>query len=632
MIIQNKYADQLLDLNNVPDTLKQIGNLTGSNLLRFFATSGNPLFIIGNVAADFSNILFLSDVYGKVKPVGAVHLAFDFVKNFLRSTTGIKFKQIRREYLEHGGAMDYMTADGIRALRSYGGKGLVNVELFDLTLTVPKRALVAYGKMVSYLGEKSEEAFRIAVYEKTKNDLIEKYKKENVGILPEGQDLEDIKYEAVREAREVIDFNQGGEWAKNVDAVAPYFNAGMQGIRRIRQYAVKNPWGFASSMVQAAGMAAGMTALSLSYMIDSVCEDEENEEGCNKKIVDTLKSISDYEKANYHIIFTGEKDEKGEYVYVRIKKLPGLSMITTYAEQLFTKFYLGMRGIDYDANNSTFTKTLQASIPFDPTGLAGKNPLIAASIAYGLNYDTFKGESIFKKPKGWEDRGIKPEAEGINDDNVNNLFKYIAPILGMSPIRTQAMVEKIITSESTNPTISILYAAANGLFGEGTMKEDFSKAMEEFMKNTEKKLVRTTNSKLLQYAEQDKIRDEEIEENTEEYINTTEVYDIIDDAYDSGKTLSNGELRDLILEKFDAVEAENYFNKYNNYIRNRNLDKRLLNIVFERKPKLQALYIYERYGSSFDAEEIKEINNIMKTTNKKISDQTLYYYNKKYKK
>jgi hypothetical protein len=202
----------------------------------------------------------------------------------------------------------------------------------------------------------------------------------------------------------------------------------------------------------------------------------------------------------------------------------------------------------------------------------------------------------------------------------------------MSPIRTQAMVEKIITSESTNPTISILYAAANGLFGEGTMKEDFSKAMDEFMKNTEKKLVRTTNSKLLQYAEQDKIRDEEIEENTEEYKNTTEVYDIIDDAYDSGKTLSNGELRDLILEKFDAVEAENYFNKYNNYIRNRNLDKRLLNIVFERKPKLQALYIYERYGSSFDAEEIKEINNIMRVTNKKISDQTLYYYNKKYKK
>lgn len=622
MVMKSKYADQLLDLIKVGEGWKTAGKFTGGTLLRFFATSGNPLFIIGNVPADFSNILFISDVYGKIKPIGAVRLAFDFVKNFLRSTTTIKLKEIKREYLKHGGSMSYMAADGVRNLQSKVAKYKV--------LTYPQKAFVAYGKTMSYLGEKSEEAFRLAVYEKTKNDLIKKYKKENNGLDPKGQDLEDIMYASVREAREVIDFNQGGEWAKNADTVAPYFNAGMQGFRRIREYAAKKPVAFASSMVQAATMAGGIAAYSIAALMQSACDDAEDEDDCNKKMMDALNSLSEYEKSNYHIIFTGKKDENGEYEYIRIKKLPGLSVVTTYAEQLFTKFFFSSRGVDYDPNNATMTNAIKSSLPFDPTGIVGRNPLVSGAVAY-MGFDLFKWEETFKKPRGWEDRVIKSEVEGINDDNVNSLFKSIAPMLHMSPARTQAMVEKLITSESTNPTISILYAVANGLFGEGSdLKESFSLATDELIKNTSKKLVRTTNKKLLEYAEQDKIAEREIEENSREYVNTTEMYDEIKDIYDSGKTLTNGELYNMVLEKFGPEEAETYFNKYNNYIRNRSIDKRLLNIVFERKPRLQALYLYERYGNSIEKEEIDELNTIMAQTRSRISQEAMMFYNKNY--
>lgn len=625
MVMKSKYADQLLDLIKVGEGWKTAGKLSGGTLLRFFATSGNPLFILGNVPADFSNILFISDVYGKIKPIGAVRLAFDFVKNFLRSTTTIKLKEIKREYLKHGGSMSYMAADGVRNLQSKVAKYKV--------LTYPQKALVAYGKTMSYLGEKSEEAFRLAVYEKTKSDLIKKYKKENNGLDPQGQDLEDIMYASVREAREVIDFNQGGEWAKNADTVAPYFNAGMQGFRRIREYAAKKPVAFASSMVQAATMAGGIAAYSIAALMSSACAEAEDEDDCNKKMMGALNSLSEYEKSNYHIIFTGKKDENGEYEYIRIKKLPGLSVVTTYAEQLFTKFFFSSRGVDYDPNNATMTNAIKSSLPFDPTGIVGRNPLVSGAVAY-MGFDLFKWEETFKKPRGWEDRVIKSEVEGINDDNVNSLFKSIAPMLHMSPARTQAMVEKLITSESTNPTISILYAVANGLFGEGSdLKESFSLATDELIKNTSRKLVRTTNKKLLEYAEQDKIAEREIEENSDEYVNTTKMYDDIKDIYDSGKTLTNGQLIDMIMETFEPAtksELRSYFNKYNNYIRNRSLDKRLLNIVFENKPKLQALYLYERYGTSLEKEEIDELNTIMKQTGSKIPEVTLIYYNKNY--
>ena len=38
-------------------------------------------------------------------------------------------------------------------------------------------------------------------------------------------------------------------------------------------------------------------------------DDEDDDKEANKKIMEALNSLSEYEKANYHIIFTGNKDK-----------------------------------------------------------------------------------------------------------------------------------------------------------------------------------------------------------------------------------------------------------------------------------------------------------------------------------
>ena len=90
-------------------------------------------------------------------------------------------------------------------------------------------------------------------------------------------------------------------------------------------------------------------------------------------------------------------------------------------------------------------------------------------MTYTYNEDTFTGDKVFYEPK---DKKIKPYAEGLYDDRVNDIYKVVAPALDMSPKRAQAAVEKIVTSESTNPSISIFYALTNGLFNTKSQQSD----------------------------------------------------------------------------------------------------------------------------------------------------------------
>ena len=120
MIIKGSYADQLLDASNSKDaTTRTISKLTGAGVLRFFATGGNPAFIVGNTALDFSNILFLSDVYGHVKPIAGIELGYDYVKNFLKKVGNTEsYNKIKEEYYKHGGAMNLWSTDGFSSAKT----------------------------------------------------------------------------------------------------------------------------------------------------------------------------------------------------------------------------------------------------------------------------------------------------------------------------------------------------------------------------------------------------------------------------------------------------------------------------------------------------------------------------------
>ena len=619
LFVKAEYATQLLDVKTRQSGLEALGKLSGTQILRFFATGGNPLFIVGNTAVDFANILFFSNVYGNFKTIGGIKLTLDFVSNFMKKLFATKkYNSTLKEFMEHGGGMDFMSSDGLRALKKLK-------PTYRATNALQK-TLVAYGNAMSYLGETSELAFRLSAYSKVKENLIKEYKKNNDGNEPTGQALDDIMFQAARESRETVDFSQGGSWAKPIDLVMPYFNAALQGFRRPFEFAKKNPVGFAWALTEAAMMSGGMAAMSLASLALAVGGDDEEEK--KKKMIDALNSISEHEKATYHIIFTGKVDENGEYEYVRVKKLPFLSMVTTLAEQMVYAKLLSTKEKEYSIDSEVVKSTIEKSIPMMPSEIAGRNPLVSGLLAYYVNYDTFTGEKIFREPRDGE---IAPEAEGMFDDKVENFYKTFAPKLGMSPVRTKAFVEKIVTTENTNPTIALFNATLNGLFGKDTsLGEEFKGAMGRVAEAAGKKLVRKTNKDIIMYNEMDKAKSEEILLRTDKYLKEQQTYSDIKKVYDKGEKMTNGELITLIKDRFDQRDVKNYVEKYYTYIQNMDADKSVLDILYEQNAEIQALKLYNKYGSTLDNEEREDIMQNVRTSRKRVSPKAMMIYTEKY--
>jgi predicted GNAT family acetyltransferase len=621
IVLKDQYAKQLLDVKNKNKALETLGKLTGTKILRFFATGGNPLFIIGNTAVDFQNIAFFSDVYSKFKPMATAQLARDYTKNFVKKLfVSNEYNKVFNEYINHGGALDYMASDGLRSLESMN-------PVKGVTKAVQK-GLVAYGRAMSLLGETSEVAFRLSVFQKVKEDSIKEFKKEN-NREPNAQELDDIMWNAGRQSRETMDFSQGGDVAKNIDAVFPYFNAALQGIRRPIDFATKDPVGFSSSVLQYTVMASSLAAGSFAMLINAVGGDDDEDRA--KKIMDAMNSLSEYEKANYHIMFTGEKNKDGEYEYYRVKKLPVLSVISTVAEQLIYKEFFNSKGIEYDMDSKVMLEAVNKSNPLPVTvqEVAGKNPVASGLVSYWANKDTFTGDKIFREP---DNKKILPEAEGMFDDRVDQIYKDLAPGFGLSPARTKVMVEKVITSANTNPTIPLIYSAYDGLFNKSDgLGSEVKEAMSGVGDAFGKKVVRYTDKKIIRYKDQDEREYQESVIETKVWNSEQKVYNEIKKKYDGGGNLTNKELIDLVKENFEPMDYMKYAKKYNAYIHNMNIDKSVLDIIFEDVPEVQAMKLNQRYGPNLEGEELKELGKAMNSAGKRINNKSIYIYNKKYK-
>jgi hypothetical protein len=628
IIVRADFANQLLDVKHRDKAFETLGKLTGGSILRFFATGGNPLFIVGNTAVDFQNILFFSDTYSSFKPLGAVQLTFGVVKNFMSKVINNgTYNKINKEYLEHGGGMDFLSNDGLKALKA--------MKPANVVLSVPQKILVNYGNVMSYLGATSEAAFRLSVYEKMKSNLIEKYKKEN-GSEPTGQDLDDIMWEAARESRETIDFSQGGDWVKKADLVMPYLNAAMQGFRKPIDFAKKNPAGFAVNMVQASALAGGVAYMSYAALAAAVREDGDDEDDVKRKMKEAMKSVSEHEKASYHIIFTGnkKKDNNGEwtYEYYRVKKLPLLSVLSTLSEQIVAGEVFGA---SYD--NELTRKTLSMSAPFLPSDIAGRNPLAAGLIAYGINYDTFTDDKVFRDNP---DKPIRPFAEGRYDDKVEDIYKEITKYtkhIGLeSPIRTKAFFEKIVTNPSTNPTIAVFYAAANGIIGDKPFIESMKEVGGDVGEAAQKKVKRYTNNNVKSIQSESEAEEFRLDLNTYLYEKENKIRMELKRKMEKGEDITPKWIFDKVDSEFNRPEDVLYKKsqklKHLNYVKRSDIDPEVISILFESNPEMQAYLINKRYGGDLQESEINEIREAISKTDLKISDKTVAVYNLKYKK
>ncbi len=621
IIIDKNYADQLLDVKTKYRALEILGTATGAGVLRFFATGGNPLFIFGNIANDFQNILYNTDVYSGFLPLATVQIARDFVKNFVKKAiVNDTYNSTYKEYLSHGGALEQMSRDGLQALESRNTTNKI--------AKGAKKGLLATGNFLSYLGNTSETAFRLAVYDKYKEKLIKEFQKQN-GRTPNNQELDDIMWDAARESRETMPFDQGGDLAKTANILLPYLNAGLQGIRKFAVFAAKNPKRFARNIIQYTAMSSALSATSFAMLLMGIRNDDEDDEKSLKEMIRAWQSVSNYEKANYHIIFTGNKNKDGEYEYYRIKKIPVFSILSTASEEALLKSFLNSKGVDYKFDSDPVGQAALKSIPFpiDVQEWLGRNPTAGAFISYWANKDTFTGEKIFREPRG---KKILPEAEVNN--KTNQVYIDLGKLTGLSPAKSKVAVEKIITAETTNPAIPLMYSAYDGLFHK---KDGFGKEVSDAMSSVVdafgKKVVRYTNKDIISYKKQDELEYKEAVIETEIWKKEQKVYDEIKEVYSSGKKLDRNGFKKIIESNFDPIDREKYAKKYKAYINNMGSDREILDIIFEDVPEVQAMKINERYGNSFDEEERKELEEVSRKSERPISRKAIEIYYSKYK-
>ena len=615
--IKEAIAAQLLDIKTpgllTGEQLQNISKFTGVSLLKAFATGANPAFIIGNTAMDITNVAMFTDVYSKVKPVAVAQVSFDYIKNAIGKIVSDakgegNFKKIYEDFLAHGGGMDFLSQQGLDAYKSMKAPTILGYKI------APAKRLV---NAMAYLGTMSEQAVRISVYQKVLNDKIKEYQKLN-GLKPKGKALEDIKFAAAAKSRETIDFSQGGRYAKDADHAFAYLNAAVQGVRRPIDFARENPGQFTSSVAQAAGLAF-LAPIANAVILGLSGYDEEE----RKKIIKKLRDGSSrYEKANYMQIIDPRNplDKSGNVNYYRVRKLPGLNVITTPATEMYYSMITGDK-YEWASTGQSIKNTLPFSGGF--VDVLGGNPLISSGFALG-NIDLFRGQNVVRlDPR----KPINKIAEV--DEDTAALYRYIAEgwdatagSLGIdtfsSPKRNQAAMEKLITNPSTNPLVGLLYAAPEAIYQMSNNGFDVKFLMTpvtELAKGFEKRAYRTTNPNIKMYEDQDAIEDRIKDHNSKEYTFNNKIVKMIEEASD-GESMRRlpQDIIEVIKSENDIKDHKRLIKKYTLRANSLDVPREYLNIIFASSDYVRAEYMMKIYGNSLDSEERIELERYMKKT------------------
>ena len=307
-----------------------------------------------------------------------------------------------KDYVKQGGGMEFLTHQGIGGLTRTKSKYFPKLEPVFEKFDSLKRTL-------GYLGESSELWTRLALRERA---------------LKRGLD----PIEATWEARNYLDFAQGGSFSKFLDIGLPYFNAGIQGTRGIFRAARREPRLFTSKVAQIGAMATGL------YLANRAV---------NKEAWD---QISEHDKRNNWIFtlplwipakfrtFEGKKGRR-RHLYIRIAKDQGQRFFATTAEALMEKY------LDGTAPTDQVIESLWDAMPAVPTSAVP--PTGQAILGYAMNKDFWRNDDI------WKGREVDPNLEFTpytHDFFVQLGEKTEGKSYEVSPARMQRSLEAMLTS------------------------------------------------------------------------------------------------------------------------------------------------------------------------------------------
>lgn len=439
-----------------PKQRKIISRAMGTSVMKTAATGTSTAFALTAAMRYPFEVVYGRGVYDKYAftPVMVAYATFDLtfgLKDAVLNT------EIVEEYAKAGGLTDLMTAQGRPAKRTQQKR---RGPIRRITGKVTESAW----HTVSWAGNKSELAARIAIYKRAKSNLKKKY--------PDMSE-EEIQSLAVEESLMLANFAASGTYARDVDPFAPYFNAGLQGLRGWKEYAQENPKMFTFKMAQTFGV-----AYSLNYLLMSQLSREEYE------------AISDHEKKMYYNIYMG-RDEQGRPEIFKIPK----AHVVMGVESAAIKTSEYTKAMEEDSEyvweedeewmgfvRDAFSTSLIPSLPvyiddmFEDPKLATDIPWLKMMIAYNYNQDMFRNDKIYK---GEED--IYEYMKGQRDDNTEDFMKALSLELAglgfdFSPQKGQRAVEQIIIGDR-NIIVDKLYDAANWAANYG---DHFEELQEEY--------------------------------------------------------------------------------------------------------------------------------------------------------
>ncbi len=311
-----------------------IGLLTGTNLLKAGATGYNPAFGITNFFRDIAHIWFVSDQYSKYLPVALGQGARDLAATARDAWRG---GPKTRAFLNENGGVDWLSRQG------------------QFKNAIP--GLQPLGRALSKVGKFSEMWTRLALRDRAISNGAESWK-------------------ASALARDYLNFNQGGYYAKFLDKFMPYFNANIQATRGLFRAYQRSPGEFI-------GKGAQIMAASWAWYAYNQAT---NPEGYDD-VPDTTKERFWVGMIPGHTI---DSHGNPRYRYVRFPKDEGQAVFSAAADAVAEWAHKGR------LPGEGFFNTLKA---LNPLNLDKMPPLMKALHGYQSNWDNWYRRKIWSGPK-----------------------------------------------------------------------------------------------------------------------------------------------------------------------------------------------------------------------------------------
>jgi hypothetical protein len=633
-------SDLKEELDNVSTSIGDNGRFLsialGVPLIKLMATGANPIFAVKNVFRDFGHVLFFTNIYDKHNIYYATYLLFKDYRKGLKSA--MQDDQDFKDYMDLGGGMSF--------LASAGRDGKLSNKTFK-------------DKVLNFLGkpgELSEISMRIAVYKRFKEEGINAFEKKN-NTKPTGEDLLEIKESSVAKAREIIDFQQGGNLVKSMDKFVPYLNAAFQGFRVGSTYIANNPIAFGRKFVEAQ---IGLLALSF---LNSLASDDED-----------MQNIPEHTRLMNFIIFipfTNRKDEDGveRKAFIKIPKTQQAAPFFALMDVANRKIINDVFGKEYDVSEDEYNfimSGLKKSLPIGLSSALGITdvavrkavggakdekieneafrdlmqtvPLLNAVGTYMSNYDAFRDRMITM-----EKEEVLPSFEGVSDPSVEKFYKVIGETTGMSPIRTKAATEKLITSPQSSLVIGMAYGLLDAMaekydldkgdYNIETLKSDDKNALKNIGLNVKKAFINETDPKWKLYSQKETLDNIDKEAGTERARLRTKAKELAmgtNKQEQLDKSIAEAQKLALEIAKKNPIDAKFFIESFKSNIGESPALPQSIEIQYSASDKARAEKIKFLFNPQTKEDFSMIMRDVYQQTGYKISPKTIYEYQQAY--